>query len=214
MLMDEIRNDLSLPFDKVIGLESVRDLEEKLHFQKESNSIGINFKSFGDNLKYSMRSTRMKSSIYNDKSVIHIQDDDQLLTLQHLIDLRCMELKGTNSNSKIILNFGSFVIVLLNVLILVTFLVPMAEEKLNGIQIYLSFATEFSNYNAISFFLILSGVYIIFMIAAIIIGFTYKALGTAPVFYIIILFALYLVSTMLYTYTFLISGELFLLLLT
>lgn len=236
--MDEIRNELSLPFDKVEGLESVRDVMGKLQSKRGSNSLAVNFESFDNNLKYSISSARIKLSTnriyYNDRDVVHVQDDDQYLssgffTLQHLIDLKFMKLKGASSkdfsitvasmptielekiDSERVLNFGSFVVVLLNVLLLVTFLVPMVEEKQDGIREYLSIATQYSNYNGIAFFLTRSVIYIIFMVTAIIIGFTYKALGTATAFYVIILFALYLVSTMFYTYLISIcfnSGEL------
>lgn len=225
--MEEIRTDLALTTDKIVSVSNVRDVMEKLQSKRGTNSLGINFESFENNLKYSISSARIKLSTkhtyYNDRDVVHIQDDDQYLssgffTLQHLIDLKYMSLKGSRSedfdvtvasmptialdkvDSERVLNFGSFVVILLNILLLVTFLVPMVEEKQDGIKEYLTIATQYSYYNGVAFFLTRSVIYIIFMVVAISIGLSYKALGTATVFYVIILFLLYLISTMFYTY--------------
>lgn len=226
-LMEGIRKDLSLTVDKVVSVDNVRDVMEKLQSKRGTNSLGVHFSSFEDNLKYSISSARLKLSTkhiyYNDRDVVHVQDDDQYLssgffTLQHLIDLKYMMLKETRTNdfdvtvasmptialdkvdSERVLNFGSFVVILLNILLLVTFLVPMVEEKQDGIKEYLTIATQYSYFNGVAFFLTRSMIYIIFMIAAISIGFSLNALGSATVFYIIILFTLYLISTMFYTY--------------
>ncbi|XP_017494010.1 PREDICTED: ATP-binding cassette sub-family A member 17 isoform X6 [Rhagoletis zephyria] len=182
-----------------------------------------------EKLKYSISSTTIKISpkkrYVNDEEVAGIKDDDDyirsgFITLQHLIDKAFITIHnpGTTINfdfeiasmpmiaqetidSQRIIWFGSLYSILFNVLLLSTFLVPLVEEKQNGIKEFLAIATPMNFLNGFGFFVIRLLLYALFTTVVLIAGGIYQAFSvTVPIGYIIMLFTLYILSAMSYTY--------------
>ncbi|XP_067622114.1 phospholipid-transporting ATPase ABCA3 isoform X2 [Eurosta solidaginis] len=180
-------------------------------------------------LQYSICSTIIRISpkkrYVNDEEVAGIRDDDDyirsgFITLQHSIDKTYIKLHNGGNiinfdfeiapmpmiaqetiDSQRIIWFGSLYSILFNVLLLSTFLVPVVEEKQNGIKEFLAIATPMDCLNGISFFLIRLMMYAAFTMVILIAGLIYHAFSEiVPIVYIIILFGLYILSSMCYTY--------------
>lgn len=179
-----------------------------------------------------------------------VDDDDYLrsgfMTLQHTIDRIFITLQDSPKainfdfeiasmptiaqetiDSQRIIWFGSLYSVLFNVLLLSTFLVPLVEEKQNGIKVinsynqmyillilyfidlnlilylkeFLAIATPLNFLNGVSFFVIRLLIYAVFTMVVLIAGGIYQAFSEiVPVGYMIVLFVLYILSAMSYTY--------------
>lgn len=182
-----------------------------------------------EKLKYSISSTSIRISpkkrYVNDEEVAGIKDDDDyirsgFMTLQHTIDRMFITLqdgpKAINFDFEIasmptiaqetidsqrIIWFGSLYSVIFNVLLLSTFLVPLVEEKQNGIKEFLTIATPMNFLNGVSFFVIRLFMYAVFTMVVLIAGGIYQAFSEiVPVGYIIVLFVFYILSAMSYTY--------------
>lgn len=182
-----------------------------------------------EKLNYSISATSIRISpkkrYVNDEEVAGIKDDDDyirsgFMTLQHTIDRTFItlqdSLKAVNFdfeivsmptiaqetiNSQRIIWFGSLYSILFNVLLLSTFLVPLVEEKQNGIKEFLAIATPMNFLNGVSFFVIRLLMYTVFTALVLIAGGIYQAFSSiVPVGYMIILFVLYILSAMSYTY--------------
>uniref|UniRef100_W8BPU7 ATP-binding cassette sub-family A member 3 n=1 Tax=Ceratitis capitata TaxID=7213 RepID=W8BPU7_CERCA len=182
-----------------------------------------------EKLQYSISTTSIRISpkkrYVNDEEVAGIKDDDDyirsgFMTLQHTIDK--VFIRNHNSqemvnfdfeiasmptiaqetiDSQRIIWFGSLYSVLFNVLLLSTFLVPLVEEKQNGIKEFLAIATPMNFLNGVSFFVIRLCMYTALTVVVLIAGWFYQAFSAiVPVPYIITLFALYILSAMSYTY--------------
>ncbi|XP_037957966.1 retinal-specific phospholipid-transporting ATPase ABCA4 [Teleopsis dalmanni] len=180
------------------------------------------------NLSYSISSTALKISpkkrYVNDEEVSGIKDDDDyirsgFLTLQHIIDKNYIRKRSTTNNlnyemelssiptiaqevldSQRLILFGSLFSILFSVLLLSTFLVPLVEEKQDGLKEFLLLATPLNFLNGVTFFVLRLVIYLIFFTAVIITAWIYNALGIGPMCYIVLLFVLYMLSAMSYTY--------------
>lgn len=151
-----------------------------------------------------------------------IIDDDEYIregffTLQHVIDLQYMRYQqidpryellvnvipnlelGTTDSYRLI-NFGTLFSILINMLLLVTFLVPFVEEKQNGIKEFLNLVTPMSFLNGLTFFILRILLYGCFLVINLIIAWHYGALGSIHFIYIFILNFLYIIATMSYCY--------------
>ncbi|XP_018794886.1 PREDICTED: retinal-specific ATP-binding cassette transporter isoform X3 [Bactrocera latifrons] len=182
-----------------------------------------------EKLKYSISSTSIRISpkkrYVNDEEVAGIKDDDDyirsgFMTLQHTIDRIFITLQDSHKainfdfeiasmptiaqetiDSQRIIWFGSLYSVIFNVLLLSTFLVPLVEEKQNGIKEFLTIATPMNFLNGVSFFVIRLFMYAVFTVVVLIAGGIYQAFSEiVPVGYIIVLFVFYIISAMSYTY--------------
>ncbi|XP_054742275.1 ATP-binding cassette sub-family A member 2 [Anastrepha obliqua] len=182
-----------------------------------------------EKLQYSIRSTIIRISpkkrYVNDEEVAGIKDDDDyirsgFMTLQHVIDKMFITIHNPSNTinfdfeiasmptiaqktieSQRIIWVGSLYSIIFNVLLLSTFLVPLVEEKQNGIKEFLAIATPMNFLNGVSFFVIRLLMYGVFTAVVLIAGGLYQAFSPiVPIVYIIILFTLYILSAMSYTY--------------
>ncbi|XP_055908142.1 ATP-binding cassette sub-family A member 17 [Eupeodes corollae] len=181
-------------------------------------------------LRYSISSTMTKVSpskrFVNDEDLNGIIPEDEyirtgFLSLQHILDLNFIKSStGTNAGLQIeisplpsighesadgqrVNSFGLLFAVLFNVLLLSTNLIPLVEEKHDGIKEFLVLATPQNYLNGLTFFCVRFLAYMPFTLGCVVVAYTYGALGLIPAVYFIVLFVFYCSTAI--SYTFLIS---------
>lgn len=149
-------------------------------------------------------------------------DDDEYIregffTLQHVIDLQYMRYQQLDpryellvnvipnlelgpADSYRLVNFGTLFSILFKMLLLSTFLVPLVEEKQNGINEFLNLVTPMSFLNGLSFFILRILLYGCFLVINLTIAWKYGALGSIHFIYIFTLYLLYIIASMSYSY--------------
>ncbi|XP_017859906.1 PREDICTED: ATP-binding cassette sub-family A member 3 [Drosophila arizonae] len=180
----------------------------------------------GSGIKYSLSSNRIRSSpkkrFVNDDEINHQKNDDEYIregffTLQHVIDLQYMRYQQLDpryellvnvipnlelgpADSYRLVNFGTLFSILFKMLLLSTFLVPLVEEKQNGINEFLNLVTPMSFLNGLSFFILRILLYGCFLVINLTIAWQYGALGSIHFIYIFTLYLLYIIASMSYSY--------------
>ncbi|TDG39320.1 hypothetical protein AWZ03_014258, partial [Drosophila navojoa] len=180
----------------------------------------------GSGIKYSLSSNRVRSSpkkrFVNDDEINHQKNDDEYIregffTLQHVVDLQYMRYQQLDpryellvnvipnlelgpADSYRLVNFGTLFSILFKLLLLGTFLVPLVEEKQNGINEFLNLVTPMSFLNGLSFFILRILLYGCFLVINLTIAWQYGALGSIHFIYIFTLYFLYIIATMSYSY--------------
>lgn len=178
-------------------------------------------------LRYSISSTMTK--VYQKKRFINDEDANGIipedeyirngfLSLQHIIDLNYIKsVTGTNNDLQIGLSplpsiahkstdgqrvnsFGILFAVLFSVLLLSTVLIPLVEEKHDGIKEFLVLATPKNFLNGTTFFCVRFAACMPFILGSLVVAYAYQALGLVPIMYYIFLFVLYCSVAICYTF--------------
>ncbi|XP_030376704.1 ATP-binding cassette sub-family A member 17 isoform X2 [Scaptodrosophila lebanonensis] len=173
--------------------------------------------------QYTLSSNRMRIlpniRFVNDKEINIEKDDDEyirigFLSLQHTLDRQYMNYQQVSDDFEMLLNSmpngrlnstnsnhliysGTLFSVLFNVLLLASFLVPLVEEKQNGLKEFLNLVTPMSFLNGLTFALIRLLCYVIYLVAVLSVGYSYGAVNSG---YMLLLYFLYIVATMSYAY--------------
>lgn len=157
--------NLFLIYTVVIAQENAKEMRYFLEHNCKGNCFGVEFQQYpknGGNLSYTLSSTAIRVSAkkryINDEDVSGVKDDDGyirtgFLTLQHLIDKKYIETVTNNENpysleiismpivhhthmdGRRLIQFGTLYSVLFGVLLLSTFIVPLVEEKQDGLKV-------------------------------------------------------------------------------
>ncbi|XP_055370774.1 retinal-specific phospholipid-transporting ATPase ABCA4 [Condylostylus longicornis] len=179
------------------------------------------------NLNYTLTSTTLKVStwkkFYNDDNVVSIRNYDDYVAsgfflLQHAIDYSFYTMQTQNArviqidfapmphigvegvNSTRLTFYGIIFVMMFFSLLLVTYLVQLVEENEGGIRDFLMLSTTYHYWNEISFFTIRFAMYFIVAFISIIIAIVFQAIGHAPIFHLLILKILFILSSMFFAH--------------
>lgn len=178
-------------------------------------------------LQYSISSTMTKvfhkKHLNNDEDVNRVIHQDEyirtgFLTMQHIIDLNFIK-SSTATDKRVqigisplpsiehdsidgqrLIRFGFLFAVLFNVLLLSTILIPLVEEKHDGIKEFLVLATPKNFLNGLTFFCVRFLTCMPFVVGSIAVAYFYQALGLIPTLYYSFFFLLYCFSVICYTF--------------
>lgn len=176
------------------------------------------------NLSYSISATHGRVSTnqvyYNDRDVVGMQIYDDYISsgyfaLQYTIDRKYIEertrkrpypievalfprIELWDVDSFRVVFFGLLFMLFVYIIMLTTFIVPLVEEKQDGMQAYLAFATSHSYLNRLTFYMIRLALYLMFTIASIAIAYCFSGLGSVSVLYFVVLFVYFVLATMNY----------------
>ncbi|XP_037819690.1 ATP-binding cassette sub-family A member 3 [Lucilia sericata] len=176
-------------------------------------------------LKYTIYTNRMKLRTDQryvtdslDTSFSQSRDFKDFIRLQHSIDMNYIEqvtnispditveigampfMRGGYFQNESGIQFGFIFPIFFIILLESTFLVPLVEEKQDGLKEFLVIASPLSYLNGVSFYIVRLIMYLIYAIAVLIVASVYNALGIIPAGYAFILILLFILACMSYTY--------------
>lgn len=123
-----------------------------------------------------------------------------LTTNYNLLVSSMPNLEVASMDSHRLTYFGTLFSVIFSVVLLSTFVVPLVEEKQNGLKEFLNLVTPMSFLNGLTFFLIRLAWFAALLLFVLILAYCYEALGLIRFFYVAVLFLLYILATMSYAY--------------
>uniref|UniRef100_A0A1A9V1P9 ABC transporter domain-containing protein n=1 Tax=Glossina austeni TaxID=7395 RepID=A0A1A9V1P9_GLOAU len=189
--------------------------------------MGIYFHKFISTgpLKYTIYTNRMKLKTEQryvtdnlGSSYSQSRDYKDFLKLQHSIDMAFTQqisdgqntikvrvdsmpfMRGGYFHNEAGLIFGYAFPICTIALMIITFIVPLVEEKRDGIKEFLAIATPLSYLNGLAFYIIRLMLYMIYADCVLVVATLYNALGVIPVIYVFLLVLLFTLSMMSFSY--------------
>ncbi|KAL9874746.1 phospholipid-transporting ATPase ABCA3-like isoform 2-T2 [Glossina fuscipes fuscipes] len=189
--------------------------------------VGVYFHNFTSSrpLEYTIYTNRMKLKTEQryvtdslGSSYSQSRDYKDFLKLQHSINMAFTQeisdgqntvkvrvdsmpfMRGGYFHNETGLIFGYAFPICTIALMIITFIVPLVEEKRDGIKEFLAIATPFSYLNGFAFYIIRLMLYMIYADCVLVLATLYNSLGVIPVVYVFLLVFLFLLSMMSFSY--------------